>query len=297
MTDREREIQVHLDCFNYSKNKDNPLIEIRRYNSGTTHQIVASTNAIVVILNGTLNYSLGQTISKQAAAGTIVMLPIKHHCLIEMIEDTTLIILRLDIDINFCDHFSLEMLYREKRKKKEKKGGIKTLEANSIVISYLNCLAMLLNDGLYCGYLLELKLKEFLYILRYYYPLQELKDFFASILSDDFKFLMHVMKNYDPTLTVDDLVKKMHYSLSGFEKRFKKVFDMPPSQWLQAQKARAVYHEINCTTKTSSELGYEFGFSSPSHFNNFCKRVFNNSPGNIRKKNQANFHLSQNGNS
>jgi AraC-like DNA-binding protein len=60
---------------------------------------------------------------------------------------------------------------------------------------------------------------------------------------------------------------------------------MSPSQWMQVQKSRVIYHEINCSDKTFAELGYEFGFSSPSHFNNFCKKMFKCAPGTIRKKN------------
>jgi AraC-like DNA-binding protein len=81
------------------------------------------------------------------------------------------------------------------------------------------------------------------------------------------------------------LAKKVNYSISGFEKRFKRVFDMSPYQWIQAQRAQAIYHEIHCSSKTFAELGYDFGFSSPSHFSNFCKQMFKETPGRLRKKN------------
>jgi AraC-like DNA-binding protein len=118
--------------------------------------------------------------------------------------------------------------------------------------------------------------------------MKDLRAFFSAILSDDLKFSLHIMREYHPALTVGDLAKKMNYSLTGFEKRFKKVFDMPPSKWMQTQRAQAIYHEINCSDKTIAELGYEFGFSSPSHFNNFCRKIFKESLGNIRKRNKKN---------
>jgi len=281
----DTEIQVHLGCFNYSRDKEMPLLEIRHYKGGTVYQIVTKSNEIVVVLTGTLCFSFGKTFSRQVAEKSIIILPVKHNCMIEMIEDTTLIIFRLDIAPSFCDHFSFETLHREKQRSKGKeKKDTHILHANNVIISYLNHLIVILNDGLYCSYLLEIKLREFLYILRYYYSMEELKAFFAPILSNDFKFLTLVRKNYEPTLTISDLAKRTHYSISGFEKRFKRVFGVSPSQWIQSQKAQAIYHEINCSTKTFAELGYEFGFSSPSHFNNFCKKMFNETPGNIRKK-------------
>ncbi|MCL2311290.1 MAG: helix-turn-helix domain-containing protein [Firmicutes bacterium] len=281
----DSEIQVHLGCFTYSKFKDLPLIEIKHFEKGTTHQIVTTSNEMVVVYKGALNYSFGQT-QKQAKENAIVMIPVKKKYTIHILEDVTLFIFRLDIDLGFCDHFSFEMLNREK-KLKEKRNNVDEMHflyANDVIREYFAQLLKVLSSGLYCGYLLKIKLQELLFLLRYYYPMEELKAFFASILSDDLEFSLHVMKYYDHNTTVQDLAKKMHYSLTGFEKRFVKVFGMPPFQWLQVQRAQAVYHEINCSTKTFAELGYEFGFSSPSHFNSFCKKMFNESPGSIRKK-------------
>ena len=277
----DTEKQVHLGCFNYSKDGKRPLIELKNYEKGVVLQMVTEYNKIIIVFTGTLNFSFEQRFNQHVCDGSIIVLPVKHNYRIEVMEDTTFLIFRLNTEFSFCDHFSIEMLYREKGGKKDE---AHILNANHVVMGYLNHLTTLLNDGLYCGYLLEIKLKEFLYLLRYYYPVQELKAFFTPILSDDFKFSALVWKNYHPTLTVSDLADKTNYSLSGFEKRFKKVFQESPSQWLISQKARAIYHEINCSTKTFAELGYEFGFSSPAHFNNFCKKVFKETPGSIRKK-------------
>jgi AraC-like DNA-binding protein len=279
----DSEIQIHLDCYTYCKNKEKPLIEIKHFRKGTVQQLVTFSNEIVAIYKGTLNYSFGQTLNKQATEGAITMLPAKRNWMFEAVEDVSIIIFRLDIALSFCDHLSFEMLNREKKREKNQE-KMHFLYANDVIIEYFTHLMRLLSDGLYCGYLLNIKLKELLYLLRYYYCMQELNAFFASVLSDDLEFSILVMKAYNPKLTVNDLAKEMHYSLSGFEKRFKKVFDTSPSQWLRTQRMQAIYHEINCSSKTISELGYEFGFSSPSHFNNFCKKVFNCTPGSLRKK-------------
>jgi AraC-like DNA-binding protein len=280
----ETEIQTHLGCFNYNKYESRPLIELRSYKKGDTRQIVTEHNGIIVVLNGALNFSFERRVNKQVNEGTMVVLPIKHNYKVEITKDTTFIIFRLNIDFSFCDHFSIEALYREQVEKREDRSTTRILNINNVITGYMSHLITLLNDGLYCGYLLEIKLREFLYILRYYYPIQKLKGFFAPILSDDFKFSALVWENYEPNVSVSELAKITNYSISGFEKRFKKVFRVSPYQWVTSQKARAIYHEINCSTKTFAEMGYDFGFSSPAHFNNFCKKVFNETPGNIRKK-------------
>ncbi|MCL2311289.1 MAG: helix-turn-helix domain-containing protein [Firmicutes bacterium] len=283
------EIHVHLDCFNYSKYKEAPLIEIIHYEKETSHQILALSNEIIIIHKGSLTFSQGKIRKKTIAEGAIILLPINKSYTLEVTEDTTLVIFRLDIDLNFCDHFSFEMLHREKaedlrNKKKQGEDLFYVLQANSIIADYAGILIRILEDGLYCGYLLELKVKGMLFLLRYYYPLQSLKSFFYQILTDDLDFSMFIMRHYKPTLTVEGLAKKTHYSLTGFEKRFKRVFKVSPSHWMRTQRAQAIYHELTCSTKSMAELSDEFGFSSPSHFNSFCRKVFNSTPGDIRKK-------------
>ncbi|MCL2289232.1 MAG: AraC family transcriptional regulator [Bacteroidetes bacterium] len=274
----EVKMQIHLNCLKYSKNTEKPLIEIRHYEGGTMHQITTESNVIVVVLSGVLSLHSFQTFNKQIISGQFILLSIKSDFEVIIKEDSTLAFFRLDTNLNFCDHISFEVPHR----KKEESTYI--FHANNAIMSYLNHLIMILNDGFYCDYLLEIKLKEFLYLLRYYYPLGELKTFFAPILNEDFAFSTLIKKNYNSHLNVSDLAKKTNYSISGFGKRFKKVFGISPSQWMQFQKAQAIYHEINCSTKTFAELGYEFGFSSPSHFSNFCKKIFNKTPGSIRSR-------------
>ena len=105
-----------------------------------------------------------------------------------------------------------------------------------------------------------------------------------AVLHNKTRFSKLVVENYDHKLSVHDFAKKLNYSISGFEKRFKKTFNMTPMQWMQNQKAQAIYYEITCDTKSFNKLALEYGFSSAPHFHNFCKKIFNKTPGSIRKK-------------
>jgi len=283
------EKQIHFACYNYGNKKERRLIEIKHLDSGIVVQITTKLNEIFIVLKGAFNFASERIKSKQVEQGSMIFFPVTHNFRLETKNEVTAIVLNLDIDINFCSHFSFEKLYREKidikEKEKRKEKEFHILNMNSAIENYLNNLVTYLNDGLYCDFFLELKLREFLYILRYYYPIQDLKDFFNPILCEDFMFSDLVRRTYNPKITVSELATRMHYSVSGFEKRFKKVFNISPFAWINMQRAKAIYREINCSTKTFSELGYEFGFSSPSHFNNFCKNIFKETPGNIRRSN------------
>jgi AraC-like DNA-binding protein len=275
------ERKTHHSCEKYSKSKENCLIEIRRLEKGTILQKMTGFNEFIAILDGVMNYSFGQNQMQEVREGSIFIIPAKQNYKIEIKESSAFIIFRLDIGYNFCNHYSFEILYKDSNRRSNESA---TIIANSVVNNYLDNLALLLNEGIECNYLLELKLKELLYLLGYYYSSSELEKFFSPILCDDFSFSSLIRKHYSPSLSIGELAKKVNYSISGFEKRFKKVFDIPPSKWMQSQRANAIYHEINCSTKSFADLSLEYGFSSPSHFNNFCKKKFNATPGNIRKK-------------
>jgi AraC-like DNA-binding protein len=273
--------QIHLTCSNYCKTKNTPLIEMRRLDSGAIKQFTTEINEIVILLEGVINLSSGIVKNKQVNSKAIICSPAKNKYSLEIIEESTFIVFKLEKGLRFCANFSIEQLSKVESDEKEKE--IYILEINSIIEIYLSQLAEFLNNKFCCDFLLDLKLREFLYLLRSYYPVQQLRAFFSPILSEDYLFSANVRKIYYPKITVKEMASKMHYSVSGFEKKFKKVFSMSPIEWMNMQLAIAIYHELSCSIKTFSELSYEFGFSSPSHFHNFCKKTFKKTPGNIRK--------------
>jgi AraC-like DNA-binding protein len=157
------------------------------------------------------------------------------------------------------------------------------LKTNKVISNYLELLLESLNDGLSCDYFHKIKQKELFYYLRAYYPKKELSAFFSPMLNGDIHFSQLVFKNYDSVKNLGELAKIANYSLSGFKKRFTKVFGMSPQRWIENEKAKKIRYEINCTHKSFKEISVEFNFSSPSHFDSFCKRVFGMSPGKLRE--------------
>lgn len=130
----------------------------------------------------------------------------------------------------------------------------------------------------------KLKLTELLYLIRKYYSTEEVIAFFSSIIDDDFRFSDFVMNNYKQAKQVKDLVELSSYSLSDFESRFERVFGHSPALWLKEQKKAAISKDLFYTNKTLKQIGFEYGFYSPAHFNNYCKSAFGMSPGEMRKK-------------
>lgn len=276
--------EEHLSCFNYEG--ENSLMTLIDYKAGDFVEICPKFNLVVFVVSGSVRFSYGEYMNVPAKEGDIIVHPGNYNCKVKYFSDTTILSFRLSMDLSFCNHFSFEMLSRERGEQIGGANRLHLMQANETVKSYLNGLLNYLRDGMRCHYFLELKIKEMLYIFRGYYPKEELAAFFGPMLNSDFHFSNMVYQVYSEATSVSELAKMLNYSLSGFGKRFKRVFNVSAYQWIQEQKAKNIYHEISCSNKTFTEMSFEYGFSSPSHFNDFCKKYFNATPGNIRKRYQ-----------
>ncbi|MFV0420534.1 MAG: helix-turn-helix domain-containing protein [Dysgonomonas sp.] len=273
--------QEHLSCYNYEKG-DRPTIEKISLEQGKKWKIFPLANKVIFIVKGVLHLSFGDTLDKEITAGKMLLLPAGSQYSSQAIEDCDFLVMRLHNTKRLCDCFSLDLLLQEE--KNNFKPGIYFLDINERVETFLSFLITCMIDGLKCTYYFELKAKEFYFLLRAYYTKKDLLRFFYPLLSHDISFSDLVIKNHYKAKTVQELAELTHYSLSGFQKRFKKVFGVSAYHWMKDERSKSIYHQINSTEKSFKEISDEYGFSSPSHFNDFCKTNFGTTPGRIRRK-------------
>jgi AraC-like DNA-binding protein/quercetin dioxygenase-like cupin family protein len=277
--------QEHLTCYNYEKG-ERPTIEKVGIKKGQKWELFSIDNKAFFVLNGSLRFSFGEFSGRSIIAGKIMLIPSGSQMVFRAEEDCVFIIIRLHDTKHLCDCFSLDVLLREKTDGFEP--DLYYLDINERVESFLSFLDICMTDGLKCTYYFELKAKEFYFLLRAYYEKADLLGFFYPLLSKDISFSDLVIKNHYKAKTVQELADLTHYSLSGFQKRFKKVFGVSAYHWMKDVRSKSIYHQISSTEKSFKEISDEYGFSSPSHFNDFCKVHFGTTPGRIRRKKTAN---------
>ncbi len=269
-------------CFQYQSNNNQEIEYIVRQ-KGSQFSLFNEINKIVFVVKGSISVSFGSHVKEHINTGYFFFVPAKCQYNSIVQEDTEAMVFQMNMDLHFCDYFSFEMLLNlEVVPKKTSK--LTTLKINTFLERYIETLNHYLNDGLGCFYLLEIKQKELLFLLKTYYSKEELYHFFDPVLTSDIQFSSKVYEHCDNVKSSTELAAIMNYSLSGFEKRFKRVFGIPAYRWLKARKARSIFHEISCTKKTFAEIAFEYGFSSASYFNDFCKANFNRTPGEIRNQ-------------
>lgn len=274
-------VQEHLTCYNYEKGK-RPTIEKVIIEKGHNWEFFSIDNKIIFLMEGALNFSFGEVSERIMPKGKIMLLPAGSELKSLAKEKTTLFIFRLHSTKQLCDCFSLDMLLKEQDSSFNP--DCYFLDINERTEAFLSFMNTCMSDGLKCTYYFELKVKEFYFLLRAYYSKKDLLGFFYPILSNDISFSDFVQKTHFKAKTVQELADLTHYSISGFQKRFKKVFGVSAYHWMKEERSKAIYHQLTSTNKSFKEISDEFEFSSPSHFNDFCKANFGNTPGEIRKK-------------
>ncbi len=272
----------HLSCYQYSENKIS-IIDRTEQLKGKENSFTNDTNRLFFVLKGKILISFDNYINEIISENNFFFIPTQCRYNIRTIENSVFLVFSMNMNLNFCDHFSFEMLIDINKKKKNIEDKFVSLLSNETLINYTQALEKAISDGLKCSYFLELKQKELLFLLRAYYSKESLRALFSPSLSIDMTFSNKIYEVSEKVKSVQELAELMNYSLSGFEKRFKRVFGVPAYQWMKKRKARNIYHEINFSKKTFSEIGYEYGFSSSAYFNDFCKANFGKTPGEIRR--------------
>jgi len=194
--------------------------------------------------------------------------------------DATLIMNYFNKPVDFCEKTALESLSLTL----DQKTHSFMLRINKPLKKYLASVIFYINEGIFCKHFHEIKQKELFFILRYFYTKKEIAGLFSTIISKNLDFKNVVLANYLNATSVKELAQICNYSLSSFNRIFKKNFQENPYLWLQNQKIKYIAGRLSDKNIPLGQIIDEFRFSSPSHFTIFCKKHLNLTPSQYRKQ-------------
>jgi len=263
--------------------KEGSKIETIRLSKGEEYTPQFGCTVLCFIFSGAIDITSKNIHNKRISKEEILLIPFHTPCQMYAKEDTT--ILKIKVLQNIFVNEKMPFMHLL-----EGYGVIKgsldfgTLTPNQRITDFVYILKNYSENELNCDSLFEAHISVILHMISAFYSKREVTEFFSPIYSSDFEFSIKIYENIDKVKNVKELAKLINYSASGFEKRFKKIYNTSPYEWLMEHKSKKIYHEIITTKKTFSELAYEYDFSSPAHFNNFCLKHFKTTPGQLRKK-------------
>jgi len=265
---------------NYSD--QNKKIEIIRLKSDEAHSLQFGYSVMCFVVSGVVEVASKNIPKRNLDKEEVLMVPFHTPCLLYAQEDSIILKIMLLPNVIVDDKMPFMMMLDEFGvMKRDLDYGV--LPSNPRITEFATTLISYTDEKLYSNELFDAQISLLLHIMKVFYNHKELTEFFSPIYSNDLEFTIKIYESLENVKNLKGLAKALNYSTSGFEKRFKKVFDVSPYEWLLEQKSKKIYHEIISTKKTFSELAYEYDFSSPAHFNNFCVRYFTITPGMLRR--------------
>jgi AraC-like DNA-binding protein len=216
----------------------------------------------------------------------LLFLPYGNQMEYSLEKDTVLLVCKLTDELQLFDCFHSEgnANWMDARKEVTPETISRKLQVNPLIDVYMKGLFASMNLGIRSEDFLSLKIQELFVLLKNAYTKTELASFFYLSHYPNSIFSSFIIKNHDRFNTVAELADHMNYTVSGFEKKFKKVFGVSPARWLREQKARRIYREVRSGRHNFKEIADKYNFSSTSTFNDFYKFTFGETPGATRRK-------------
>ena len=134
-----------------------------------------------------------------------------------------------------------------------------------------------------CARYLDMKAREFIFLLTTLYPLHQISSFFYPISIYTESFYYFVMQNYEKVRNVEEFAHLGGYSTSTFRRLFKNMFHVPAYEWILDKKREGILSDLRGDERLAV-LTDRYGFESPSHFAHFCKSSFGDTPRSLRKR-------------
>lgn len=96
--------------------------------------------------------------------------------------------------------------------------------------------------------------------------------------------LEYVRDNYAQPIEIKELAALVHLSVSQFERRFRKLFQISPLKHIMRIRIRAASLRLTTTNDTIAAIALDCGFYDHSHFTRNFRKIMGTSPKEYRKQ-------------
>ncbi len=146
------------------------------------------------------------------------------------------------------------------------------------------------NPELVNDQLINIKIKELILLLTKTNDLEMINTFLSSLFTPlNYNFRSVVESNLYNNINVAELSFLCNMSLSSFKREFKKLYTRSPGQYLKSKRLERAELLISNTDKRITDICFECGFTSPSHFSRCFQKQFGKSPQEYRLTKMASF--------
>jgi AraC-like DNA-binding protein len=161
---------------------------------------------------------------------------------------------------------------------------IKQVEVDRLLNNYKESINILLdNPELADESLIKNKLKEFVLLMTKSQNAPSQLDFLAALFKPvDVEFKSTVQHNLYANLSIDELARLCHLSISSFKRKFKVTFDDSPKNYISRKKIEKAVDLLKSRELRISDIAYDVGFDSIATFNRNFTKYYGKAPSEFR---------------
>nr|WP_163349469.1 AraC family transcriptional regulator [Desulfovibrio sp. JC010] len=132
---------------------------------------------------------------------------------------------------------------------------------------------------------LRLKVQELLHYICITSGNEEFVSFLISCRDGSRVDLSEVMDQYfNKNISLETMAELSGRSLSSFKREFKKTFDTTPARWIRERRMSWAEQLIRNSGKSITEISYESGYESLSHFSTLFRKNYGVTPREYRSE-------------
>lgn len=158
--------------------------------------------------------------------------------------------------------------------------GMSKLTNDVLIQKYIESILLYFKDpNLVTEELLILKLKEIILLLNQTKNGPAIRSILSNLFSPSSHSFREIVKaHYYENITIEELATLNNQSLSTFKREFKKIYNSSPATYLREKKLERSEKLLISTDLRATEIAYECGFSTVSHFSKTFKNKHGISP-------------------
>lgn len=264
---------------NPANKEKNLFVERHIVNENDCYQFLCQQNCILFINTGNISISFSNIFDETMNSGQMIALSSGRLYTVYASEISIVTLFFFSSDVALPKLLSKDDFIE----KNNIQDNAYLLKFDKRLNQFITDLYSDVENGIHYSDFLSAKTVELFYLLQVRYKKEELSLFFTPIFTNDQIFTTFIWTNYHKVKTIKEFASLSCYSVSGFEKRFKRVFGIAASHWLKEQKANDLLREMRSGNKPLKQIMFEYGFFSASHFNNFCKTRLGDTPGQLMR--------------
>jgi AraC-like DNA-binding protein len=236
-------------------------------------------NHLLFLKDGLIRMDCNEFYDRELGREQCILIPKGANVSLTVVQPGTLLVFIFDILQNPLESHVLQSYQTAQSKMSY---AFTPVPVREPLTSYLELILYYKDKGIEHKLLHEIKEKELFLLLRSCYTQEEIITLLYPVIGmSDFKNF--ILKNYPKVRNVAELVRISGMGRTAFDYTFRNVFGTSARQWMLTQMARQVQYKALKPEITIKDLIKEFKFDSASHFNRFCRKQFDCTPGELIK--------------